>query len=118
MIRFIAVLFGIAFIFAGAAGFMHQFMTNGLLFGMFDANSMHNIAYIVSGVIAIMAATNYRLTRLYFQIFGIIYVLVAIIGFARGGDLFIMHVHMADNFLHLGIGVVALLLGFYVVKQV
>jgi len=117
MIRFIAILFGIAFIFAGVAGFMPAFTTNGALLGIFEVDSMHNMGYIVSGVIAIMAATSYRLTKLYFLIFGVIYTIVAILGFWRNGDLFIMHVNMADNFLHLGIGIVSLLLGYYASKK-
>jgi hypothetical protein len=118
MLRFIAILFGIGFIFAGVAGFMPAFTTNGALLGIFEVDSMHNVVHIVSGVIAIMCATSYKFTRLYFQIFGVIYSIVAILGFARGGDLYIMHVNMADNLLHIGIGVVALFLGFYVAKKV
>lgn len=110
MIRFVAVLFGIALIFAGVAGFMPVFNINGALFGIFMVSDMHNIVHIVSGVIAIMAATSHKATKLYFLIFGLVYTLVAIIGFFNSGDLFIMHVNMADNFLHLGIGVVSLLL--------
>lgn len=111
-LRIIAVIFGIAFIFVGVAGFIPAFMINDYLFGFFEINAMHNFVHIISGVIAIMAATSYRYTRLYFQIFGVIYALVAILGFWRNGDLFMMHVNMADNFLHTGIAVVALYLGF------
>jgi len=116
MIRFIAVLFGIGFIFAGVAGFLPSFNPNGMLFGMFEVNTMHNIVHLVSGVIAIMAATSHRFSRLFFQVFGVVYSIVAIVGFARGGDLMLMHVNMADNFLHLGIGVIALLIGFALSK--
>jgi uncharacterized membrane protein HdeD (DUF308 family) len=117
MIRFIAVLFGIAFIFAGVAGFMPAFTTNDALFGMFEVNTMHNVVHIVSGVIAIMAATSYKYTKWYFVIFGVVYVAVAIVGFINGGDLYIMHANTPDNFLHLGIGVVSLLLGCYASKH-
>jgi hypothetical protein len=117
MIRFIAVLFGIGFIFAGVAGFMPAFMINGALFGIFEVNDMHNMVHIVSGVIAIMAATSYKFTKWYFLIFGTVYAIVGILGFARGGDLYMMHVNTADNFLHVGIGAVALLLGVYALKR-
>lgn len=115
MIRIIAVLFGIGFIFAGVAGFFPSFMPNGLLFGLFEVDLMHNIVHIVSGVIAIMAATSHRYSRLYFQVFGIIYAIVAILGFFLKGDLsfMMMHVNMADNFLHVGIAIVALYIGFF-----
>ena len=117
MLRIMAILFGITFIFAGVAGFLPSFTTDGLLFGYFAVDSMHNIAHIVSGVIAIMAATSPKYTRWYFQIFGIIYAVVAIVGFWRGGDLYIMTVNFADNILHTVIGVVALYLGFFVKNQ-
>lgn len=117
LIRFIAILFGIGFIFAGVAGFMPAFTTNGALLGIFEVDTMHNIVHIVSGVIAIMAATSFRFSKLYFLVFGAVYTVIAIVGFARGGDLFLMHVNMADNFLHLGIGVLSLFLGYYASKK-
>lgn len=112
MLRVFAILFGIGFIFAGVAGFLPSFKPNGFLFYYFEVDTMHNLVHIVSGVIAIMAATSYHYARLYFQIFGVIYAVVAILGFWRNGDLWVMHFNMADNILHIGIAVVALLLGF------
>lgn len=117
MIRFIAVLFGIAFIFGGVAGYRSEFMTNGLLLGLFEVDNMHNIVHIVSGVLAIMAATSLKFTKLYFLLFGLVYTAVAILGFVRNGDLMMMHVNMADNYLHLGIGVISLLLGLIAYKS-
>src|SRR5438045_9347338 len=113
MIRLIAIIFGIVFISAGVAGFMPALTTNGALLGMFEVDTIHNMVHIVSGVLAIMAATSLRLTKLYFLIFGIIYIVVAILGFVRGGDLLLMHVNMADNFLNLCIGIVSILLAYY-----
>lgn len=113
LLRTLAVLFGIAFIFVGVAGFLPVFVTDGLLLGWFEINTIHNVIHLVSGVIAIMAATSLYYSRLYFKIFGIVYTLVAILGFWRG-DLILMHVNTADNFLHLGIGVIAIILGFFV----
>lgn len=118
MLRTMAILFGIAFIFAGVAGFLPALTQNGLLFGVFEVDAMHNIVHLVSGVIAIMAATSYKFSKLYFQIFGIIYGIVTLVGFVNGGDLYIMHVNMADNFLHLIITIVALLLGFFTQKRI
>lgn len=115
MLRFLAVLAGIAFIFIGVSGFLPTFITNHLLYGFFEISPLHNIVYIVSGVIAIMAATSIYSTQLYFKLFGIIYTLFAIVGFWRG-NLYLMNVNLADNILHIVIGVIALLLGFVVSK--
>lgn len=117
MIRFLAVVFGIGFIFAGVAGFRPEFISNGLLLGIFEVNDMHNIVHIVSGVLAIMAATSLKYTKLYFLIFGLVYTAVAILGFVRNGDLMMMHTNMADNYLHLGIGIICILLGLYAYKR-
>lgn len=114
MLRIIGVLFGIAFIFVGIAGFLPHFIQNNLLFGYFEVNAMHNLVHIVSGVIAIMAATSYYYIKLYFRVFGVVYALVAILGFFNNGNLYIMHVNLADNLLHVVIALVALLLGFFV----
>lgn len=114
MLRIMAVLFGIAFIFVGVAGFLPTFMHNGLLLGYFEVNNMHNLVHLISGIVAIIAATNYRYSKIYFQLFGLVYAAVAIVGFYRQGDLsfMMMHVNMADNILHIVIAVVALYLGF------
>lgn len=113
MLRMIAILFGIGFIFVGVAGFLpNTFITDNLLFGYFQVSSMHSMVHLVSGVIAIMAATNLRFTILFFKIFGLIYTSVAIWGFWNNGDLYMMHVNTADNILHIVIGVIALYLGF------
>jgi hypothetical protein len=70
------------------------------------------MVHIASGVVALLAASKASLARWYFIIFGFIYAATAILGFAHNGDLFGMHVNMADNFLHLFIAVVALFFGF------
>ena len=113
MLRMIAILFGIGFVFAGVAGFLPDtFLKDGLLFGYFEVNTMHNIVYIVTGVLAIMAATNLKYTILFFKLFGLVYTVTAIWGFWSGGDLVMMHANTADNILHLVTGVIALYLGF------
>lgn len=117
MLRIFAILFGIAFIFSGVAGFLPIFTHDNLLLGFFEVNSIHNFVHIASGVIAIMAATSYSATRWYFIIFGLVYAFVAVMGFLANGDLMLMHVNTADNFLHLGIAIVSLFLGFSAKKR-
>ena len=111
--RFIAVLFGIAFIFAGAVGYMSAFNDNGYLLGIFEVSNIHNILHIVSGVLAIMAATSFKFTKLYFSIFGFLYLVIASSSFKWGGSLLPMHVNLADSNFYLCIGVVLLLLGIF-----
>lgn len=110
MTRILAILFGISFIFAGVAGFLPALTTNGALLGIFEVNTMHNLVHIASGVLAIMASTTLKSTKLFFLYFGFAYLLAGIIGLVRGGDLFMMHVNLADNILHISIGVLCLLI--------
>lgn len=117
MLRIIAVLFGIGFIFAGVAGFLPSFIMNNLLFGYFQVDSLHNIVHIGTGVLAIMASTNFRFTKIFFQLLGIIYTIIGIWGFWTGGDLYVMQVNTADNILHIVVGVIAIYLGFSASKQ-
>jgi hypothetical protein len=112
MIRFFAILFGIATIFIGVAGFLPTFIQDGLLFGYFNTNSILNVIHISIGVIAIMAATSYRATKFYFQAVGLLSTALAVWGFWTSGDIYMMHLQPADNILHIVIGVVALLVGF------
>lgn len=110
-IRFWSGLFGVFFILAGVAGFSPMLAPNEMLFGLFMVNTMHNAVHIISGVIAILAATKANLSRIFFIVFGILYLITAIVGFARHGDVFGMHMNMMDNFLHLAIAIVALYFG-------
>lgn len=119
MIRIMAIVFGVGFIFAGVAGFLPIFYMDDLLFGLFQVDAMHNIVHLASGIIAIMAATQYKYSIWYFKIFGIVYGLVTIAGFVWQGDLgfMMMHMNMADNILHTVISVIALYLGFFSTKK-
>lgn len=115
LLRILAILFGIGFIFAGVAGFLPEFMPNGLLLGMFAVDTMQNLFHIITGVLAIMAAISYRYARLFFQVFGIVYALMTIVGFFWKGDLgfMMMPLNLADNIFHLIVTLVALYLGFF-----
>lgn len=113
LLRLLAIIAGIVFIFAGAAGFLPDFFTDGLLFGYFETNTLHNLLKLSVGVIAIMAATSYNYAKLYFQAFGIIFSIAAIVGFVHHGDLFILHTNMADNLFNLLFAIIAIYLGFF-----
>lgn len=114
MLRLLAILFGIGFIFIGVAGFLSLFIIQGLLFGLYEVNTVNNIFALGSGVLAIMAATSYRRTKHYFQLLGLIFMVLAVIGIATGGDLrlIMMHVNMADNIFRIIMAAIFIYLGF------
>lgn len=112
MLRTVTLLFGLFFIGIGVAGYQPSFIQDGLLFGFFEVNDVHNMIHLASGVIALIAATRARLSKLFLQIFGLLYGATAIAGYWFGGDLQVMHVNDADNVLHAVIAVIALFVGF------
>ena len=113
----ISTMFGILFIAAGVAGFFPGFFTNDLLFGVFAVDTVHNIANIVVGAIALIASFKYKRDRLFFQVFGVIFGVLAIAGFVWQGDFYFTHFNMADTVSHLVLAVIFLILGFSAQKQ-
>lgn len=116
MLKRAAIIFGIAFVAAGILGFVPGVTTaDGYLLGIFHVDAAHNIIHLVSGAVALYAGMQSEsLSRLYFQAFGVIYAVVALLGLFYGREPllgFIAH-NPADVVLHLVIAVVALYLGF------
>jgi hypothetical protein len=116
MIKKVAMVFGVVFILIGVLGFVPGITTgDGLLLGIFHVNAVHNIIHLLSGIVALAAGTSTeRNSKMYFQIFGVVYALVAVLGFVyQGNDILgLVASNMADTFLHVLIAVVALYFGF------
>ncbi len=115
MLKTAAIIFGIFFIIAGLAGFSASLAPGGMLFGLFMVGTVHNIIHLASGIVALMCAfTGAGASRKYFQIFGIVYALVALIGFFYGNHplLGMVEHNVHDIWLHIVIAVVSLWLGF------
>ncbi|TMG94268.1 MAG: DUF4383 domain-containing protein [Betaproteobacteria bacterium] len=115
MLKNIAIAFGIVFIIVGILGFVSAVTPNGLLLGYFEVNPAHNVVHLATGVVALIVAfASEKAMRLFFQIFGVIYALVALMGFFMGNQplLGIVAINAADNWLHVLIAIVALYLGF------
>lgn len=86
----------------------------GMLLGTFEVNGLHNVVHLFSGALALWAAMKGDAAmKMFGKIFGIVYLLVAVIGFAMDGDIFgLMRTNMADNVLHLVLGLVFVYFGF------
>ena len=119
MLKTAAIIFGIFFLVAGLGGFVPalapQHGDGAMLFGIFMVGPVHNVVHIASGAVALLCAfRGAGAARKYFQIFGIVYALVAVIGFFYGNTpiLGMMEHNVADIGLHLAIAAVALYLGF------
>lgn len=115
MLKPAAIIFGLFFMIAGIGGFVSSLAPNGMLFGIFMVGPVHNCIHLASGAAALLCAfAGSGAARKYFQIFGVVYLLVAVLGFYYGNQPLVgmvEHNH-ADIWLHIGIAVVSLFLGF------
>ena len=110
----IAWVFGAAFTLAGILGFIPGITFDGKLLGIFEVDAVENITHLGTGALALIAAgVSAYYSKLYFRAFGVVYGLVTIVGFVQGTTVLgLFVVNTPDNFLHLLIAVVALVIGF------
>jgi len=121
MAKTLGMLFGIVFLAIGILGFVPGITTNDMLLGIFMVNKAHSIVHIASGAIFLIASMSGGggAARLWFQIFGLIYAVVAIMGFVVGNGMIfnLISNNTADTWLHVVLAVVMLLIGFGTPKQ-
>lgn len=123
MVKSAAILFGIVFLVVGVLGFVPAAtppMANGeggMLLNLFHVNTAHNVIHLASGVVFLLCGfAGAGPSRTFFKIFGVVYALVAILGFMKGDGLLLGMVanNMADVWLHVVLAVTMLFLGFVV----
>jgi hypothetical protein len=121
MLKPAAIIFGIFFLIAGIGGFVPALAPNGMLFGIFMIGPIHNCIHLASGAAALLCGfAGAGAARKYFQIFGVVYLLVAVIGFVYGNTplLGMVEHNKADIGLHLVIAAASLYLGFMAPRDV
>jgi hypothetical protein len=115
MLKIAATIFGVAFLIAGLLGFLPMTTPNGMLLGVLHVNGAHNVVHLITGAVALFAAyRGVRASELFFQVFGVIYGLVAVLGFVAGDRLILGMIanNLADAWFHLIVAAVSLYLGF------
>ncbi|MDO8648330.1 MAG: DUF4383 domain-containing protein [Candidatus Peregrinibacteria bacterium] len=102
-------ILGLVLALVGVAGF---FVEDMLL--VFQVDLVHNVIHLVSGIVALVAASRgYQTARHFLIVFGVVYGLVTYLGFTMDGDILgYFSVNMADNYLHAAITAVCLIVGF------
>ena len=81
---------------------------------LFDINGWHNVVHLLSGVVGLAMAGTAAKARLFAIGYGVVYVLVTILGFAVGDGgllLSIIPINTADNLLHLAVAVSGIAVG-------
>lgn len=116
MLNKIAYIYGVFFLLIGILGFVPAVAPNDLLFGYFHVNGLHNIVHLVTGAVALgVGYYSYKCwnPRTFFQVFGVIYAIVAILGFWFGNAP-IMGIanNIPDAVFHAVVALVSLYFGF------
>ena len=117
MTKTFAKLFGWIFIIVGVLGFISNPIVGAM--GYFHANIAHNIVHIVLGLVLLMMSKSEEQAALWLKIVGVVYLLVAILGFVMPMDamgttnlLGFISINGADNWLHVVLGIVIFFCGF------
>ncbi|PYK43392.1 MAG: TonB-dependent receptor [Verrucomicrobia bacterium] len=115
MAKTLALLFGVVFLLIGILGFVPSVTPNEMLLNIFHVNAAHNAVHLLTGVVALLAGiAGVGASKIFFKIFGVVYGLVAVLGFVVGDGMLLGFIsnNMADTWLHVGIAVVSLIVGF------
>jgi hypothetical protein len=122
----LALLFGIVFLATGVLGFIPGITTNvgdmdfagkdspSELLGIFQVSILHNIVHLLFGIAGIAMARTWESARTYLLGAGLIYIVLFVYGLfvGSGDDANFVPINMADDWLHLALGIV-LLGGWY-----
>ncbi len=114
--RTFALAVGVVFLLVGLLGLVPALDPGNALLGIFAVNVVHNIIHLLVGILGIAAAYT-GTGKLYARGLGIVYLLVAILGFVpalffNGELLGLVSINLADNLLHLVVAIAALYVGF------
>src|SRR5688572_5995743 len=103
MIKPFTLVLGIVLLGVGAWGAMSGGHDHELI--IFGINTTHNLVHILSGILGIATALiSIKAAKMYCLLFGAVYGLVTVAGFAGIPQVVgMLNLNTADNFLHLAI---------------
>ncbi len=130
-VQVVALLAGAAFLLVGILGFVPG-ITSGFadlsfagrfseahLLGLFQVSVLHNLVHLLFGVVGLAAARTAAAARGFLVGAGAVYLLLTVYGFLVGHDspANFVPVNVADNVLHLGLGLGMLTTGLVLGKS-
>jgi hypothetical protein len=121
----LAAVVGAVFLVVGIAGFIPGLTTHydqltfagmnssAMLLGVFMVSVLHNLVHLAFGVVGLVCARTARSARPYLIAGGIVYLVLWLYGLVidQHSSANFVPINTADNWLHLGLGVVMILLG-------
>ncbi|MFL5577622.1 MAG: DUF4383 domain-containing protein [Gemmatimonadaceae bacterium] len=115
----VAQIFGIGFLLVALAGLIAS-GTNGdphvltapRALWLFPVNLLHNLVHLVFGAWGLIAARSFRASRSYAQVTGVLYILLAVLGFVAPDGFGMMPLGGNDILLHALLGIPLAIVGF------
>lgn len=106
-----ATILGAVLLLVGIIGFIDNPLVGPD--GLFSVNSLHNLVHLLSGAVGLGIGIwgSIIAARWFNKVFGIVYALVAVLGFA--GLAGFLDANMADHVLHTILAVVPIGIGFW-----
>jgi hypothetical protein len=111
-----AMVLGIVFVIAGALGFIPNPVVGAN--GIFMTNHLHDWVHVGSGIVLLLGAYSPLGSGMALRVIGVIYAIVAVLGFIMGDMVFGIAMNMADHWLHVVLAVVILYAGFGLPEEV
>lgn len=111
-----AMVLGIVFVIAGALGFVPNPIIGAN--GIFMTNHLHDWVHVGSGIVLLLGAYSPLGSGMALRVIGVIYAIVAVLGFIMGDMVFGIAMNMADHWLHVVLAVVVLYAGFGLPEEI
>jgi len=103
-----ALVFGVVYLLVGILGFILAPDEGDKLFGVFQVNLLHNIVHLAVGALFLAGSAAHGRAKQVNMLVGVVYGLVALLGFANILVEDLLDANAADDFLHLASAVLAL----------
>ena len=82
------------------------------ILGLFPVNVLHNVAHLILGLWGIVASRNFGSAKTYAQIAGVLYLVLAVLGFVDPTGFGLLPLGGADIALHAVLGIILAGVGF------
>jgi hypothetical protein len=118
-VQWVALIFGIGFLLATISGFMASGMsmdadpaTAPRALGLFPVNLVHNIVHLLFALWGLAASRSFEGARAYCRTAGIIYLVLAVLGYVVPNGFGLVPLGGNDPLLHIALGLPLVIAGF------
>ena len=119
MVKRVALVFGIVFLLIGILGLLdpggRQMIADPaphMLLGLFPVNLLHNVVHLLFGVWGLASSRSFAGAKSYAQIAGVIYIVLALLGFIAPTTFGLIPIGGNDIWLHAVFGIALAFFGF------